>query len=138
MGSVKIDVDKGARTYAVRYALNDAAGVKKLLRDRHHVSSARFQNGDTDASAILIDLHSALNSAGLTQVQTEAVAWISGADLTQQDAAQIMGTSRQAVAKAYDAACEKIAAVYKRWEYGEVAVEYALEENEEEADECVA
>lgn len=91
MGSVKIDIDKGARTYAVRYALNDAAGVKKLLRDRHAVSSARF-NGDYNAADILIDLHSAISSAILTVKQTEAIAWVYGADLTQKDAAEIMGS----------------------------------------------
>ncbi|NGM81215.1 RNA polymerase subunit sigma [Paenibacillus sp. 7124] len=134
MGSVKIDVDKGARTYEVKYALNDAAGVKKLLRDRHHVSSARF-TGDYNAVDTLIDLYSAINSAGLTEAQAETVAWVSGADLTQQQAADIMCVTRQAVAKTYDLACEKIAAVYKRWEYGEITVEYALDDEttEEEA-----
>jgi hypothetical protein len=127
MGSVKIDIDKGARTYAVRYALNDTAGVKKLLRDRHAVSSARF-GGDYNAADILIDLHSAINSAGLTDIQTETVAWVSGADLTQRDAARMMDVTQQSVAKTYDAACEKIADVYKRWNYGEVTAEYPLTE----------
>lgn len=106
--------------------MNDAAGVKKLLRDRHAVSSARF-NGDYSAADILIDLHSAINSAGLTDIQAETVAWVSAADLTQQQAADIMAVTRQSVAKTYDAACTKIAAVYKRWNYGEVVAEYPLE-----------
>lgn len=130
MGHVKTDIDKKARVYEVKYALNSAAGVKKLLRDRHYVSSARY-NGDTDASAILIDLHSAINSAGLSATQTEAVALVSGMDLTQQEAAKVMGITRQAVAQSYDAACEKIAAVYERWNYGEIAVEYALNNEDE-------
>lgn len=46
-----------------------------------------------------------------------------------------MGITQQAVAKAYDLACEKIAAVYRKWEYGEITVEYALDDEttEEEA-----
>lgn len=132
MGSVKIDVDKGARTYAVRYVLNDAAGVKKLLRDRHAVSSARY-SGDYNAADILLDLNNAINSAGLTDAQTEVVAWLSGADQTQRRTAELMGITQQAVAKTYDAACAKIATVYKRWEYGEVAIEYDIADEEEAA-----
>lgn len=134
MGHVKTDIDKKARVYEVKYALNSAAGVKKLLRDRHYVSSARF-NGDMDASAILIDLHSALNSAGLTERETETIAWVSGADLTQKEAADIMRITQPAVSQAYESACAKIAAVYERWNYGEIVVGYeaAAEDNEEGA-----
>ncbi|WP_235847606.1 sigma factor-like helix-turn-helix DNA-binding protein [Paenibacillus tuaregi] len=108
------------------------AGVKKLLRDRHAISAARF-TGDTAASDILIDLNSAINSAGLSERQTEAVALVSGFDLTQKEAAAVMGNSREAVAKLYEEAAVKIAEVYKRWEYGEVTAEYELETEEEAA-----
>ncbi|MGP0579173.1 sigma factor-like helix-turn-helix DNA-binding protein [Paenibacillus peoriae] len=124
MGHVKIDIAKSDRSYAVKYALNDAAGVRSLLRDRHRISSARFR-GDTAASDILIDLHSAINSAGLTERQTEAIAWVYGADITQEKAAAIMGITQQAVAKMADEAVEKIAAVYQRWDYGEITCEYS-------------
>lgn len=107
--------------------MNDAEGVRKLLRDRHHVNSARY-HGDTDASCILLDLHSAILSAGLSERQAEALAWISGADMTQKDAASIMGITQQAAAKLYGEAADKIAAVYKRWEYGEITVSYDLDE----------
>lgn len=118
--------------YEVKYALNDVAGIKKLLRDRHAVSSARF-GGDYNAADILIDLHSAINSAGLTDIQAETVAWVSGADLTQHDVARVMDVTRQSVAKTYDTACEKIAAVYLRWNYGEVIAEYPLVDEMEAA-----
>ncbi|MNI96022.1 hypothetical protein D3C73_1543940 [compost metagenome] len=60
--------------------------------------------------------------------------------MTQKDAAAIMGITQQASAKMYVEAAEKIAAVYRKWEYGEVCVEYTLddEDTEEEAVECVA
>ena len=127
MGAVKVDTEKGGRAYEIKYALNDAAGVKALLRDRHRISSARFR-GDYAASDILIDLHSAMNSAGLTERQTEAIAWVYGADMTQAKAAEIMGVAQQNVAGAIDRAAEAIADVYKRWEYGDITVEYAEEE----------
>ncbi|MGG1641855.1 RNA polymerase subunit sigma [Paenibacillus sp. NRS-1782] len=123
MGSVKIDIAKSDRSYAVKYALNDAAGVRSLLRDRHRISSARFR-GDTAASDILIDLRSAINSAGLTERQTEAIAWVYGVDLTQKEAAAIMCVERQSVGEAVDRAIERIAEVYRRWEYGEVTCDF--------------
>ena len=132
MGAVKVDTEKGGRAYEIKYALNDAAGVKALLRDRHRISSARFR-GDYAASDILIDLHSAMNSAGLTERQTEAIAWVYGADLTQAKAAEIMGVSPQAIDQFVDGAACKIAAVYTRWEYGDLTVEYDDVSEEAEA-----
>lgn len=130
MGSVKIDVDKGARIYEVKYVLNDAAGVKKLMRDRHHISSAQFL-GDYNAVDTLVDLNSAISSAGLTERQTESIAWVYGADLTQAEAAKAMGISQPTVKQSVDEAAEKIATVYRKWEYGEITVEYALDDEEE-------
>ena len=121
MGACKVDIHEKGRQYAVKYALNDAAGVRALLRDRHDISSRRFR-GDTAASDILIDLHSAMNSAGLSDRQTEAIAWVYGAGVTQADAGRIMGVTQQAVAAALDDAVTKIAAVYQRWNYGEIEV----------------
>ncbi|WP_149093402.1 sigma factor-like helix-turn-helix DNA-binding protein [Paenibacillus terrae] len=126
MGHVKIDIAKSDRSYAVKYALNDAAGVRSLLRDRHRISSARFR-GDTAASDILIDLHSAINSAGLTERQTEAITWVYGADITQEKAAAIMEITQPTVKQSVDEAVEKIAAVYRRWDYGEVVCEHTEE-----------
>lgn len=117
--------------YEVKYTLSDAAGVKKLLRDRHHIGSARF-TGDYNAVDTLVDLSSAISSASLTDRQVESVALVSGFDLTQKDAADVMVITQQAVAKLYDEAAEKIAAVYKRWEYGEFTVAYPLDDEDTE------
>lgn len=122
IGHVKVDIEKGSRSYSVKYSLNDAAGVKALLRDRHRISSARFR-GDYAACDILVDLHSAINSAGLTDRQTEAIAFVYGIDVTQAEAARQMGITQQAVKKMIDEAAEKMAVVYRRWEYGEIVVE---------------
>jgi predicted DNA-binding protein (UPF0251 family) len=133
MGAVKVDTEKQARSYEVKYALNDAAGVKALLRDRHRIGSARF-TGDYNACDILIDLNSAIYNAGLTERQTEAIAWVYGVDLTQKDAAEIMAVSREAITQFIGEAASRIAAVFARWEYGEVSVEFTdAEEIEEEA-----
>lgn len=131
MGAVKVDTQKQARDYEVKYALNDAAGVKALLRDRHRIAERRYK-GDTAACDILIDLHSAIYNAGLTERQTEAIAWVYGRDITQAKAAEIMGIAQKNVSEAIDRAAEAIAGVFKRWEYGELVVEYT-EDNEREA-----
>ena len=122
MGAVKVDISQKERQYSVKYTLNDATGVKALLRDRHKLASRRF-TGDMAASDIIIDLHSAMNTAGLTERQTEAIAWVYGADLSPADTANLMGVSRQAVEQFIDGASEKIAKVYTTWDYGEVTAE---------------
>lgn len=122
MGACSVDLTEKGRQYTQKYALNDAAGVKALLRDRHRIGARRFR-GDTAASDILIDLHSAIESAGLTDRQAEAVALVYGLDVTQSTAAAVMGVSQQAVAQLTDEAAERITAVYVRWDYGEISVE---------------
>lgn len=134
MGAVKVDISQKERQYSVKYVLNDSIGVKALLRDRHKLASRRF-SGDMAASDIIIDLHSAMNTAGLTERQTEAIALVYGMDLTQKDAAAIMGVSREAVTQFIEGATEKIARIYYAWDYGEVTAELAADDllDEEEA-----
>jgi len=122
MGHVKIDTERQARAYSQTYALNTASGVRAILRDRHVIGSRRFR-GDTAASDIIIDLHSAIESAELSAHQAEVIAWLYGLDLTQETAARIMGISRPAVTQLCDAALERIAAVFSRWKYESVTVE---------------
>ncbi|MCU6709331.1 RNA polymerase subunit sigma [Paenibacillus sp. J5C_2022] len=126
MGACNVDLTKQTRKYTETYSLSSAAGVKALLRDRHRIAARRFK-GDTAASDILIDLHSAINSAGLTDRQTEALAWVYGADITLEKAGEIMGCTKQGVKAFVDGAAGRIADVFKRWEYGEIAVEIEAE-----------
>ncbi|WP_127506884.1 DUF134 domain-containing protein [Paenibacillus humicus] len=129
MGATNVDLTKDTRKYSVTYALNSADGVKKLLRDRHKIGQRRF-TGDTAASDILIDLHSAIESAALTDRQAEAIALVYGLDVTQATAARVMGITQQNVAVNVDAGVDKIAAVFRRWEYGEVTVEVETEDTD--------
>lgn len=106
--------------YMVSYALNDTKGVHKLLRDRYFISERRYK-GDTAASDILIDLNHAIEIADLSPRQTEAVALVYGYwQLTQSEAAEVMGISQKQVNKHIKEAVKKIADIFKQWNYGEI------------------
>ncbi|KKO54502.1 sigma factor-like helix-turn-helix DNA-binding protein [Paenibacillus sp. DMB20] len=119
MGVVKTDLEKQAREYEAKYALHSSAGVRALLKDRHHIAERRFY-GDVSASDILLDLDSAITIADLTERQAETIMLIYGADLTQARVSEIMGITQKSVDEHIEAATEKIAAVFAQWEYGEV------------------
>lgn len=129
MGHIKIETNAKERTYAQTYALSTPAGVKKLLRDRHKIAARRY-SGDIAASDILLDLHSAIDTAGLTDRMAEAVAYVYGLDTTQGAAAKLLGVSREAVKDLLFQATKRIAAVYRRWNYDEVTVELTYDEME--------
>lgn len=118
------DQQEQTRRYEVTYALTKPSGVKKLLRDRHRIGARRFR-GDTAASDILIDLHTAIDKARLSRRQAEAVAFVYGLDLTQSEAAEVMDVTQQAVAKYIDEAVRKIAAVYRKWDDKDPDGQYA-------------
>lgn len=135
MGAVKIDMEKEARGYNVKYTLNDSAGVRALLGDRYKLSSARF-TGDYAACDILLDLASVIEAAELTDKQAEALALVYGRwQLTQTEAAQAMGISQKNISKHLTEATEKMAARYQEWAYGEIVVEYEAKDKEENEDE---
>ncbi|NHN31148.1 sigma-70 family RNA polymerase sigma factor [Paenibacillus agricola] len=97
------------------YQITDSRAVKALLSARHEIAEARGH--DTDASATIIDLHTAIDSAGLTDRQAESIAWVYGVGVDQTAAARIMGISQKNVSAHIEVAAQRIAAVFKRWEH---------------------
>lgn len=92
----------------------------------------RFK-GDTAASDILIDLSSAIESAGLTQRQAEALALVHGKwQLTQSEAAEVMDVKQPMISQLLREVYGKLAAIYRKWNYGEFTVEYTESEGERE------
>jgi predicted DNA-binding protein (UPF0251 family) len=120
IGLCRVDLDEGHRKYEVKYALNDKEGVSALLRDIHRLRERRFHAGDYSASDILIDLQTAIDRAGLTKRQREAIYCVYEMDLTQKDAGERMGIGQDVVSGHVSAACEKIATIYADWDYGEI------------------
>jgi DNA-directed RNA polymerase specialized sigma subunit len=91
---------------------NCAEQVKKLLAQSHALYERKFK-GDTDAICILLDLNNAIEHAGLTNRQREALYYVYIEDLTQKDAGERMGVTQQAVKIYADNAVDKLAKVYE-------------------------
>ncbi|MNW64412.1 hypothetical protein D3C74_426940 [compost metagenome] len=66
----------------------------------------------------------AILNAGLTERQTFAVAAFSGFELTHAEVAQAMGIGRRTATELIDTAAEKIAEVFRKWEYGAATAEF--------------
>lgn len=98
-----------------RYAgLHSPAQVKRLLRD-YHALKARQYDGDYDAVILLVDLERAIELAGLTERQREALRKIYNEGKTQDVTAYELGITQQAVSIYLNSAARKIAAVYEAW-----------------------
>jgi RNA polymerase sigma factor (sigma-70 family) len=115
LGAVKIDTQSKERALDAKYtALDTPANLRILLGDYHALKIRRF-NGDTAASDILIDLTKAVELAGLTGRQSEALRLVYELDLTQEEAGKRMGIAQKNVSEALDRALENIAEVYYYW-----------------------
>ncbi|WP_240390611.1 sigma factor-like helix-turn-helix DNA-binding protein [Bacillus sp. Y1] len=71
--------------------------------------------GDTAASDILIDLATAIERAGLTDRQRQAIDLVYGQDLTQRDAGERMGLDKDGVSHLVSRALDSVAEVYFYW-----------------------
>lgn len=107
MGSVKRDVHKKSREYNDSYPY-EAAGIAALLRDINALSESRWYKGDIDATTILTDLKQALDSSCLTPRMRQVIALYYFAQLTEEEVAEILGVTRQAVNLAVESALERI------------------------------
>lgn len=133
MGACAVDITKGHREYSVKYALNDRDGVHAILRDIHRLRERRFLNGDFAASDLISDLNTAITRAKLTARQREAMYWVYERDMTYAAAGSEMALNKSNVSELLSYALERIAAVFKKWEYGGVIVYEMTEEEENDA-----
>lgn len=113
MGSATNKTDQHLR-YEAKYALDSAEGVRLLLGEYHALRLRRF-NGDTAASDILIDLATAIERAGLTDRQRQALRLVYFEDISQVETADRIGVSKQTVNRLITVAAVKIARVYEYW-----------------------
>jgi RNA polymerase sigma factor (sigma-70 family) len=102
------------RKYEQRYALDNADGVRMLLSEYHALINRQYQ-GDYAAVDILCDLATAINRAGLTDRQRQAIELVYVDDMTQEDAAKALGIRQDTVSRHLTIAATKIARVYEYW-----------------------
>lgn len=114
MGTVKIDLHRKDREFNATYALDNAEGVKLLLADYQKFVS-RKRCGDYAAVEVLIDIHKAIELAGLTDRQRQAIELVYFGELTQTEAGERMGIAQKNVNEALDRASEKLADIYYYW-----------------------
>lgn len=69
----------------------------RAILTNYHALVERQYVGDTDAICALLDLATAVASAGLTDRQAEALRLVYGEGMTQADAGLAMGISQQAL-----------------------------------------
>ena len=94
--------------------------ARRLLAQYHDLK-ARQDVGDFDATDILIDLHYAIESAGMTQKQREAFNAVFMRVLTQKDAAKALGISERAFRYRLSVALVKFSNVLEAWDYLDIA-----------------
>ncbi|MDL5023762.1 sigma factor-like helix-turn-helix DNA-binding protein [Bacillus velezensis] len=114
MGTVKVDLHRKDREFDSAYALDNAEGVKLLLTDYQKFVS-RKRCGDYAAVEVLIDIHKAIELAGLTDRQRQAIELVYFGELTQAEAGERMGIAQKNVNEALDRASEKLADIYYYW-----------------------
>jgi hypothetical protein len=87
------------------------------------LGARRFERGDYAASDVLIDLANAIKAAGLTPRQREALRLYYIEDMTLEDVGAAMGlaSGRKRASRLVITGLNRIAAVFSRWNYGQVS-----------------
>jgi Sigma-70, region 4 len=116
MGASKRDMEKKSRQYEENYPY-EAAGIAALLRDINSLSESRLYNGDIDATVLLADLKQALDSECLTPRMRQVVALYYFAQMTEQEVADVLGVTRQAINIAIESALERVS-TFMEFGYG--------------------
>lgn len=107
MGVVKRDIGKKAREYEFNYPY-EVDGIHALLKDINKLSEARWYDGDIDATVLITDLKQALDNSNLTPRMRQVLALYYFADMTEQEVADVLNVSQQAVNYAIDEALERV------------------------------
>lgn len=108
MGAVSRDLEKKAREYDATYAYTDE-GVATLLKDIYRMNESRLYKGDIDATAIITDLKTALDSDCLTPRMRQVVALYYFVGLTEEESAYVLGIDNGYLNKVVHVSLERIA-----------------------------
>ena len=118
MGGVKIDLRSKAKRLDDAYPIDTPKGVHALLSQIHYIREGRFTRGDYDASILLIDFEQSQQEANLTARQMQIIEMVFEQDMYQEEAANILSISQQAVSDHINALVRRIARVNRQKEVG--------------------
>lgn len=90
--------------------------VRKLLINANRLEARQFK-GVSNATDELLDLATAIELAGLTEKQREALRLVYLEDFTQAEVGLRFATSQANISLHIDAAIRKIAEVYRKWDF---------------------
>jgi DNA-directed RNA polymerase specialized sigma24 family protein len=92
------------------------ARIKALLADYLALVERQYYAGDFGAVDRLIDLHSAVEAAGLTARQRQALELTYYYGYNQREAGDRLGIPQYKMSREIDGACAQIAAVFAHWD----------------------
>jgi DNA-directed RNA polymerase specialized sigma subunit len=108
MSVTRRDSLKKEKEYEELFPLDSKRGVLSLLYSLNQIGERRFYEGDMDACVLLMDLELSIEKAGLTKKQKEILNLLYYKGLTQKEAAEVTGSSQQAVLDRKNNAIRKI------------------------------
>ena len=118
MGGGKIDLRSKSKRLEDAYPIDTPKGVHAILSHIHYIREGRFTRGDYDASILLIDFEQSLEEARLTARQRQIIDMVFEQDMYQEEAANILNISQQAVSDHINALVRRIATVNRQKEVG--------------------
>lgn len=110
MGSVKIDLYSKAKRWDDKYPLDKREGVMEVLDNIHKLRELRLRSGDFHLCDLLLDLQEAIDNGKLTERQRECIELLYEHELTQEEAANVLGIDHSNVSRRKDNAVDKIVA----------------------------
>ncbi|ACV62732.1 putative RNA polymerase, sigma 28 subunit, FliA/WhiG subfamily [Desulfofarcimen acetoxidans DSM 771] len=116
MGGGKIDLRSKTKRLEDAYPVDTPKGVHALLSQIHYIREGRFTRGDYDASILLIDFEQSMEEARLTARQRQIIKMVFELDLYQDEAANILGITQQAISDHVKTLVCKIARINKQKE----------------------
>ncbi|MFT4413210.1 sigma factor-like helix-turn-helix DNA-binding protein [Fredinandcohnia humi] len=109
MGMIKVNLSSKEKRLEDEFPLDRDFGIYALLSNIHHIREMRFSRGDLDASILLLDFEDSMNKTNLTLRQQQTIYLFFEKDLTQQEVAEILQISQQAVSEHLNNAIRRIA-----------------------------
>lgn len=117
MGSTNHVKDAAHMRFEQSYQFYNAKGIDRLLRDFPKLRLKAYETGDMAAVDIRLDLERAIQIADLTEKQARTMDLIYNHDMTATEAAEYLGVDTSTVSRTRKTALNKIAAVYRLWNY---------------------